>query len=103
MSEAQLLPPVLRLNRPSIETKSLAMGQALGVGDRGFDRLYEVVVDLLDRLDIPTGLMQIGVGDDRVDELARKASKDAAAATNPVDTSVPEIAAIIERALTETR
>ncbi len=103
LTNAVLLPPVLRLNRPSIETKSLAMGQALGVGDGGFDRLYEVVVDLLDRLDIPTDLTRIGVGDDRVEELAIKASKDAAAATNPVDVSIPEIAAIIEQALTGTR
>lgn len=103
LTNAVLLPPVLRLNRESIEEKSSAMSQAVGAGDSGFDGLYAMVIDLLDRLDIPTDLTQIGVGHDRVEELADKASKDAAASTNPVDASVPQIAAIIERALTETR
>ncbi|MGI9597344.1 MAG: iron-containing alcohol dehydrogenase [Acidimicrobiales bacterium] len=107
LTNAVLLPPVLRFNQQAIERKSIAMAEAIDAsrafGEPSFDALYQAVVELLDQLDIPTDLGRIGVGRDRVDELAAKSAMDAAASTNPVPASVPQIADILDRALTETR
>jgi alcohol dehydrogenase class IV len=53
------------------------------------------VIALLDRLDIPRKLADLGVGEERAGEIAEKALADAAAGTNPAPASTAEIEALL--------
>ena len=74
---------VLRYNAPSIETKVAPMAQAMGLQDTDFDSFYGHICKLLDALDIPKKLTEIGASQDCAPRIAAKALKDSAAETNP--------------------
>jgi len=103
LTNAVILPAVLRFNRPVIEDRIPAMSQALGLESRDFDGFYAAICAILDDLDIPKNLAEIGVGSDRIEELARKASADPAAATNPRQAEIGEIENIIKEAIKKAR
>jgi alcohol dehydrogenase class IV len=62
---------------------------------RGFGDLYGATVALLDRLDIPRNLADLGVEAVRAPEIAKKALADAAAATNPAPASLAQIEGLL--------
>ncbi|MCH8177745.1 MAG: iron-containing alcohol dehydrogenase, partial [Proteobacteria bacterium] len=99
LTNAIVLPAVLRFNAPSIETKVPRMAEALDLDDRSFDGFYRAICDLLDSLDIPKTLVDIGVPDDCAPAIAEKAIQDSAAATNPCQATVAEIQTVLEYAL----
>lgn len=103
LTNAILLPSVLRFNEEAMGEKTARLTRALSLPTDDFGTLEDAIVGLLDRLEIPTGLAAIGVGDDRVHELAVKARGDAAAGTNPVAASVAQIEALISSALHRAR
>lgn len=102
LTNAVLLPSVLRFNRDAIEGKTNPMTDSMGL-EPGFDRFYGSVTSLLDQLEIPVGLVALGVGPDRVSELATKALGDAAAGTNPRQATVAELETMLEASLTSCR
>ncbi|TDK51435.1 iron-containing alcohol dehydrogenase [Antarcticimicrobium luteum] len=103
LTNAVVLPTVLRFNRPEIENRIPAMSDALGLQSRDFDGFYAAVCAILDDLDIPKNLAELGVGPDRIEELARKAKADPAAATNPRQADVGEIESLISEAIEQAR
>ena len=103
LTNAVVLPAVLRFNRPAIDSRVAPMAEAMGLSDRSFDGLYGAVCERLDDLQIPKTLADIGVPLDCAAAMAEKAHLDAATATNPRPSTVAEIQAIIEQALTEGR
>ena len=103
LTNAILLPAVLRFNQHGIGDKVPSMCQALELPGQDFSSFYQGCTSLLDRLDIPTGLSAIGVTEDHVRDLALKAHTDAARQTNPVAASVEQIEAIIREAICKAR
>ena len=95
LTNAVILPSVLKFNENYISNKINRMhfSQYSKPGD--FASFYKATCNLLDELEIPKTLNEIGVGDDRFHELAVKARKDAAAFTNPRDASIEEIEHLI--------
>ena len=83
LTNAIILPAVLRFNEDSIRHKVKVMNFSTFRDNGNFDSFYLNICNLLDRLEIPVGLSSIGVKKEKVSELALKASKDAAASTNP--------------------
>ena len=83
LTNAIVLPAVLRFNAPSIADKVPEMSHALGLTTTDFDSFERAVRELLDQLNIPRSLSEIGVPPDGAKSLAEKAYLDAAAATNP--------------------
>ena len=83
LTNAIVLPAVLRFNAPAIVGKLPAMSQALGLETTDFESFHSAICQLLDRLSIPTTLAEIGVTAEAAGDLAQKAHQDAAAATNP--------------------
>ena len=83
LTNAIILPAVLRFNADSIRQKVKVLNFSTFRDDGNFDSFYLNICNLLDRLEIPVGLSSIGVKKEKVPELALKASKDAAASTNP--------------------
>lgn len=99
LTNAVLLPAVLRFNGPEIAHKIAPMAEAMGLKDTSFEGFYASICALLDRLEIPKTLVEIGVPADCASDIAAKAQQDAAAHTNPRLASVEEIETIIEDAL----
>jgi alcohol dehydrogenase class IV len=103
LTNAVLLPLVLRYNRDAIADKVPAMCRAMGLPGRGFDDLYGATVALLDRLDIPRSLADLGVETARAREIATKAQSDAAATTNPAPASLGQIEGLLLEGLRRAR
>lgn len=95
LTNAVMLPPVLDFNRDVLGAKTTAMAHAFGLDDTSHDSFASAVDDLLSRLDIPTRLSAIGVGDDRLDELATKSLTDSAAGTNPRSATHAEVKTLL--------
>jgi len=84
MTNAVVMPPVLRFNRPAIEDKIAAAAAYLGIAG-GFDGFYDYVLSLRAELNVPDKLSALGVGTDRIDEMAAMAIVDPTAGGNPVE------------------
>lgn len=103
LTNAVVLPAVLRFNAPDIADKISFMAEAMGLADKTFDGFYSAVCAILDHLEIPKTLADIGVPVGCAVALAEKAHQDAAAPTNPRPSTVAEIEAVIEDALNNGR
>ncbi|AFL53073.1 alcohol dehydrogenase class IV [Sinorhizobium fredii] len=84
MTNAVVMPPVLRFNRPAIEEKIARAAAYLGIAG-GFDGFYDYVLQLREELGVPEKLAALGVGTERVDEMAEMAIVDPTAGANPVE------------------
>ena len=76
------------------------MCNAMNLEDKSFDGFYRAVCEILDLLNIPRTLADIGVPIDCAAAIAKKAiQEDSATATNPRVATVAEVQSIIERAI----
>ncbi|MCY3769519.1 MAG: iron-containing alcohol dehydrogenase [Gammaproteobacteria bacterium] len=80
---AILMPYVLMANRRAIAKPVNRLSRYLGLRE-GFDPFLQWVMELRASIGIPDTLQEIGIGDDRVDEIGRMAVADPSAATNPI-------------------
>lgn len=99
LTNAVLLPAVLRFNAGHIGTKVAPMAQAMDAPGTTFDALHSHVCGLLDGIGIPKTLAEIGVPLDCAERIAAKALQDSAAATNPRRATQADIAALVEEAV----
>ena len=99
LTNAVLLPAVLRFNAPEIVDRIAPMAQAMGLTETSFDAFYAAVCALLDEIGIPRTLHEIGVPVDCAARIAEKALQDSAAGTNPRALTVTDVVAVIEDAL----
>ena len=100
LTNAVVLPAVLRFNASAIAHKIPAMASALAIQATDFDSFYYWVCELLDKLDIPARLSDLGVPDYAVAGLAAKALSDTAAGTNPRALNVAAVEAVLLDAIT---
>ena len=84
MTNAVVMPPVLRFNRPAIEKKMELVSGYLGIAG-GFNGFYDFVLSLREELGVPDKLSALGVGTDRIEEMAGMAIVDPTAGSNPVE------------------
>jgi alcohol dehydrogenase len=84
MTNAVVMPAVLQFNRPAIEGKIAMAAAYLGISG-GFDGFYDFVLKLREELGVPDKLSALGVGTDRIDEMAAMAIVDPTAGSNPVE------------------
>ena len=103
LTNAVLLPSVLQYNGPALAEKIAPMCRALDLSGATFDSLYNGICLLLDEVEIPLSLADIGVPSDCVSGIAAKALQDSAAKTNPRLPTQDEIESVIEHALTNGR
>jgi len=83
MTNAVVMPAVLRFNRAAIEEKIARAAAYLGISG-GFDGFYDYVLKLRSELGVPEGLSAMGIAPDRIDELSAMAIEDPSAGGNPV-------------------
>ncbi len=103
LTNAVVLPAVLRFNASAIADKVPQMAAAMGLKDKSFNGFYAAVCNILDQLDIPKTLAELGLPLDSAAGLAEKANLDTAAGTNPRVATIAEIQTLIEDALTNGR
>ena len=103
LTNAILLPPVLKFNQNTINHKVEVMNYATFTKTEGFDDFYSNICNLLDDLEIDRGLKSLGVNANKVSEIALKASKDAAASTNPRQATIPQLETLISNSLVNAR
>ncbi len=103
LTNAIILPVVLRFNLPGLDAKVIRMAEAMGLEDRTVDGFVRDVESTLDEIGIPRSLSEIGVPADCAGRIARKAIQDSAAATNPRRASVAEIGHLVTTAISQAR
>ena len=95
MTNAVVMPPVLRMNRSVIEERIARAADYMGIGG-GFDGFYDYVLKLRADLGVPDKLAELGVDRDRIDEMTAMALEDPSAGGNPVKMTVENTKALFE-------
>ncbi|RME16646.1 MAG: iron-containing alcohol dehydrogenase [Alphaproteobacteria bacterium] len=95
MTNAVVMPEVLKMNRPAIEDRIADAAAYLG-WERSFDAFFAEVMTLRTELKVPAKLREMGVGDDRIDDLVRMALEDPSAGGNPVKMTEENTRALFE-------
>jgi len=84
LTNAVVMPYVLKRNRPGIEAKLARVARYLGLDGGSFDAVLAWVLALRRALEIPHTLAELGVEEKRVPELARMAYEDPNNGGNPL-------------------
>lgn len=103
LTNAIILPVVLRFNLPGMEDKVKRMADAMGLQDASVDAFIAEIERILDDIDIPRALSGIGVPSDCAARIAEKALQDSAAGTNPRTASLTEMRTLVETAIAKAR
>jgi alcohol dehydrogenase class IV len=93
LTNAVLLPYVMRHNRPAIAAKSELIARLLALASPGFEALFDWVLEFRQTLGIPHSLGQIGVDVGKASVIGEQAARDPSAGGNPT----PVDAAALER------
>jgi alcohol dehydrogenase class IV len=82
---AIFMPYVLKLNRPEIDNKMQRLATHLNLENKtsGFDSVYQWILTLLEKLDLPHHLKAINIDATEADLIAQLALADGSSATNP--------------------
>jgi alcohol dehydrogenase class IV len=97
-TNAVVMAPVLKFNRPAIEERIEALAAYLGIAG-GFDGFYDYVVALNASLGIPANLTELGVTDPDMDWLVTSALKDPSCGGNPIEMTEANTRALFEACL----
>ncbi len=97
-TNAVVIPPVLDFNRPAIEDRIETLNGYLGIKG-GFDAFRAYVVELNDSLGIPKRLSEMGVGTNRIEEIARMALEDPSTGGNPVAMTLENTIDLLEKCI----
>ena len=95
---AIIMPYVLKANRSAIEAEIARLAGYLDIAG-GFDGFMAWVLAFRAELNIPENLAAIGIGEDRLDEVAAMAVKDPSAGGNPIHLSESQYREIAQNAV----
>ena len=99
LTNAVFTPYVLDFNRSAIEDKMERLARFVGLEDPSFEAVMGWILDLRDRFDMPKTATELGVDEQRLDDISRMAAKDPTAPTNPVRAGVKEMRRILDAAM----
>jgi len=94
LTNAVVLPYVLRHNADVLGEKARTVAQLLGLAKPGFDSFLKAVLKLRKTTGIPNTLADIGVGEDRAAEIGALAFDDPTRPGNPKPVSADSLRAI---------
>jgi alcohol dehydrogenase class IV len=97
-TNAVVMQPVLRFNRPAIEARIEQAAAYLGISG-GFDGFYAFVGQLNATLGIPANLTALGVTSPDLDALTASALQDPSTGGNPVEMTAANTRALLEACL----
>ena len=100
LTNAVVMPYMLRHNRDVIETRIERLAAWLQLPEASFDGFLQFVLDLREEVGIPSGIKALGVTDDsRFDTLAAMSVVDPTASGNPKKLSETDIKSVLRAAL----
>ena len=103
LTNAIVLPVITRFNFPQLEGKVQKMSSAMQYDDHSVDAFISNIDEILDRIEIPKNLAEIGVPMDCVERISEKSMKDSAFATNPRIASLEEMNALVSQSIKQAR
>lgn len=95
---AILMPYVLMANRSVIEEKIIRLANHLSISN-GFDGFLDWVLQMRMELGIESTLSELGIDDAHIDRIAKMATEDAAAGSNPVIFTQEQYKLILQEAI----
>jgi alcohol dehydrogenase class IV len=99
LTNAVVMPYVLRFNREAIEGKIARLARWLGLAEPGFDGFLNWVLELRATIKIPHTLAALGVKPEHLRRFAEMAAVDPTAGGNPVPVGVADMRKMYETAL----
>jgi alcohol dehydrogenase class IV len=99
LTNAVLLPYVMRFNRDAIAPRMVLVGRLLGLDRPDFDGVLDWVLRLRLVLGIPATLREIGVDEARAGEIGEMAARDPSASGNPVAVDATSLTTIFRKAV----
>ena len=99
LTNAVVLPYVMRFNQAAIAGRMEPVAQALGLADTSFGAVFDWVLRFRERLGIPQALAELGVDTGRAEEIGRLGEIDPPAASNPVPVTAADLAGIFTDAV----
>ncbi len=103
LTNAIILPTVLRYNLPTLKEKVKRMSEAMQYDDSSATTFITNQEKLLDRFNIPKGLREIGVPEDCVDRIAEKSMVDTAFGTNPIKADLNDVRKLVIESIIKAR
>ena len=103
LTNAIILPPVLRFNLPGMDEKVRRMADAMQFEDHTSESFISNIEGLLDRIKIPKGLNEIGVPEDCASRIAEKSMVDTAFGTNPRSANFKEVLELVKMSIKQAR
>lgn len=103
LTNAIVLPVVLRFNLPGMSSKVKRMAEAMFMSECSVEAFIFKIETLLDEIDIPRSLSEINVPIDCAQQISKKAILDSAAKTNPRPAIRSEVEQLIKTAIIKAR
>jgi len=96
---AILMPYVLKNNRSAIDSRISRLAKYIDLDDATFDGFITWILDLRKIIGIPNYLSDIGINDDKIDEISEMALEDPSNGGNPVDMTQSAYKQILQDAI----
>ena len=103
LTNAIVLPVVTRYNFPELEGKVERMSSSMHYEDSSIEAFISNLDELLDLIQIPKSLEEIGVPIACVERISEKAMKDSAYATNPRIASLEDMNQLVYKSIKQAR
>ena len=103
LTNAIILPTVMEYNLPGLEEKVQRMSEAMQFDDHSVKGFKENLNKMLDELDIPRGLNEIGVPEDSFKRIAKKSMLDQAYGQNPKKATLEEVEQLTLKSIKKAR
>ena len=99
MTNATLMPYVLKFNRSAIEERITRLAAYLGLANPGFDSFLDLVMRLRSDTGVPHSLAELGVDDGKTALIAQMAVVDPSAGGNPLPLNEASVRQLFSDAL----
>ncbi len=99
LTNGVMLPYVLAFNRAAVEDRMALVARVLDLKTPGFDGVMEWLLAFRKQLGVPHTLADLGVGEDKIAELAEHAERDPSTGGNPVPMKAKDFEVLIRAAI----
>ena len=103
LTNAIILPTVMEYNLPGLEEKVQRMSEAMQFDDHSVNGFKENLNKMLDEVNIPRGLNEIGVPEDSYKRIAKKSMLDQAYGQNPKKATLEEVEQLTLKSIKKAR
>ena len=103
LTNAIILPAVMKYNLPGLEEKVKRMSEAMQFENHSIESFQDNLNIILDRLKIPKGLNELGVPEDCQERIAKKSMLDQAYGQNPKKASLDEVKTLVLESIRQAR